>query len=120
MIHEDETEEWNIELLHENYASGLSSWKKHMKDYSKKIQRGSSKQNSHCAYSRRNCPCCSASKHIGRSLHHTNKPLKHEGSFLSFIPDEFYESSIFTTSNILEGNALSRKFFEKNCCNLNK
>jgi hypothetical protein len=32
---ECEVEEWNIELLHENYASGLSSWKKHMEHYSK-------------------------------------------------------------------------------------
>ena len=92
----DDIEEWNSELMDDdNFTSGLSSWKKNIKHYSRKVQRGSGKQNTHAHYSRRNCPCCSASKHVGRSLHHTNKPLKHEaGSFLSYIPDEFYESTM--------------------------
>jgi hypothetical protein len=84
-----------MKIMHRGYLHGKNTWS----------TTRNNTHNSHHSYSRRNCPCCSASKRIGRSLHHTNKPLKHEGSFLSFIPDEFYE---FTISHRIVHNRIQR------------
>ena len=78
-----EVNECNQELFEFDMStSGLSSWKKHHKEFSKKIQRGSSKQ------------CCR--KYGYKAYRHTNdnKPLR-GFSLIKYVPDELYESIVY-------------------------
>ena len=78
--------------------TGLSSWKKHTLSLSRKIQRGSSKQICH-RNGRRYCSSCSQSKHVKRSLHHTNKPMG-LWSHIAYVQEHVFESTVVPKNSI--------------------